>query len=163
MFANKWLRYLILILMLFVGVTILFWGEIVDGAKGGFNSLMNEDGGSRVLADTELSKIKEVYFKKESNNLDEIKVGNIRVVNKENNEITLGVGISSSSENNDYPSLRVTVLSNTGKVLRFSDFGPDKYEHQSKLSSEVINLTIPAKTGDSSFNVSAFYGSELEK
>ena len=97
MFANKWLRYLILILMLFVGVTILFWGEIVDGAKGGFNSLMNEDGGSRVLADTELSKIKEVYFKKESNNLDEIKVGNIRVVNKENNEITLGVGISSSS------------------------------------------------------------------
>lgn len=163
MFKNKLVRYLILILIIFFMTITLFWREILDSAAGSVTAILSDDIKQEPMMDKDFKQLKEVRFENIHNNLAQVKVDNLKVVNQSDHTVTLSVKIMSQTGDNDFPNLRVAILSRSGSTLRTINFLPTEYTHGDTFGSNTIELPIQVKAGDASFAVSAYYKDEVVK
>jgi hypothetical protein len=154
---NKWAKYLFIFAILTISVLAVFWRELVDTVKDGALSVWSTDVVQEPMHDSDFSRIKEIRFARESNDISQIRVDDLRIVGHTDAAVVLSMKLTSRSSGNDYPSLRVAVLSGTGAHLRSIEVGPSDYAHGSVLIAETIELHVPYRPGDASFSVAAFY------
>jgi hypothetical protein len=157
MFKNKLFGFLI-VLAIVAAITIaLFWRELVDAATEGVSSAWSTSVAQSPMVDADFSRIKEVRFESEHNNIAQIQVDALKIVGRTESAVTISVRIASASSGNDFPGLRVAVLSGSGAKLRTVEFGSTEYTHGDVFKSETVELPMQIKSGDASFTVSAFY------
>jgi hypothetical protein len=157
MFKGRLLRYLILLVIVAAMTIVLFWRELVDTAADGVSTLWSTSIEQEPMLDANFSQVKEIRFESEHNNIAQIKVDDLHVVARSESAVTLSVRIASRSSGDDFPGLRVAVLSHSGATLRRIEFRASEYAHSGDFSSNVIELPIQIKSGDARFAVSAFY------
>ena len=157
MFKGRLLRYLILLVIVAAMAISFFWRELVDTATDDVSTLWSTSIEQEPMRNANFTQIKEVRFEGERNNLAQLQVEDLNIVKRSDSAVTLSVRVASRTSGNDFPYLRVAVLSHAGTTLRTIDFAPSEYTHSTELSSNTIELPIQLKSGDSSFAVSAFY------
>jgi hypothetical protein len=150
-------RHLMLFVSLIVMFLFLIWRDVLDSAKHEVNGVISNHEQLVAVHDVDLKGIKAVTLERENNNSKLIYVNNLKIENQTASAATLSLQINSLSDENEFPSLRVAVLSSSGQVLRLVNFRPSDYEHSGSFSSNRVELSLPIKAGDASFNVTAYY------
>jgi hypothetical protein len=149
----------LIILTAFITLTIIamFWQELVETLTDGTSSILSKDVVFEQMRDVDKPSVREVRFERARNNINQIQIGDITVVGHSDSSVKLSVRLSSISANNDYPALRVTVLSRTGEKLRASEIEPSDYVHGRVVDSEPVEIHVPIRPGDASFEIVPFY------
>jgi len=160
MFEGKLVSFLILFATVGVMTATLFWPELTEFALDEVYSI-GPANTSRIeglpMLDKDMRRVKLARFESVHNNIDRIQVADLQVVDHSESTATLSFRLTNQASENDFPSLRVTTLSQTGAKLRTLVFGSADYAHGSDFSSETVELHLETKPGDASFSVSAFY------
>jgi len=146
-------KYIIMSVVITLTIMAMFWQELVETyTDRTSNNVVLEQ-----MRDVDMPYIREVLVERERNNINQIKIEDITVVGHSDSSVKLSVRLSSISANNDYPALRVTVLSRTGEKLRASEIEPSDYVHGRVVDSEPVEIHVPIRPGDASFEIVPFY------
>ena len=154
---SKFFNYIILLAFITLTIMTVFWQEFLETLTDGASSIWSNNIVLEQMRDVDMPRVREVRFERERNNINQIQLGNIKVVKHSDSFVTLSVHLSSNSANNDYPALRVVVLSREGEKLRAIEIAPSDYAHGTMVSSAVVEIHVPISPGDASFEVTPFY------
>ena len=158
---SKILR-LVLSVAAFLGLCIgvIFWPEISQ-------SFTSQDGGqsgdtlgrlgSNSLPVDQTDQIREFVLGDQKSKTPAARVINQRLKNRQSDEITVAVDLQSTSWSTAYPSLRVTMLDNTNKVLRTFTVSNAEYLHGRSLTQETILFKFKTLPDEAHLRVKPFY------
>ena len=151
---NRWVLALIVLAFL---ILKFFWIEIVEHAGENFQGAATVESGAAGLAMDDMKAVTGYKLAPLRNNPDQIRAERVHVVARSENARTLGFELVSLSPDNDYPSLRLTLLHRDGSKAREMEFAPSQYSHGRALASEQVELTVPVGEGESKAVVQPFY------
>ena len=154
MLFNRW----IMIGLLIIGSALgMFWRELAESMTDGVSGFLSDDSNPVFLNDADIPKIKEVVFESEHNNIHQIVISDMKVLSHTKNDADISINLASRGKGNDYPHIRIFLLSSNGKTLRTIEQSPDEYQHGTTLTNEVVNLHFDLQPGEARFTLQALY------
>lgn len=151
---NRWVLALIVVL---AGALKFFWGEVIEHTGENYQSSATLDTWASGLTNDDMKLVTGYKLAPGRNNADQIRAEHVHVFGRSDTARTLAFELVSTSPNNDYPSLRLTLMRRDGGQPRVVEFGPSQYGHGKALTAERVELTVPVGEGEARAVVEAFY------
>ena len=151
---NRWVLALIVLSFL---VVKFFWIEIVEHSGESFQGAATVESGAAGLAMDDMKTVTGYKLASLRNNPDQVRAERVHLVARSADSRTLGFELISLSPDNDYPSLRLTMLRRDGSTARTMEFAPSQYSHGHAFASEQVQLTVPVGEGEAKAVIQPFY------
>ena len=157
MFDNKLLNIIFFVGAIIVLFIVIFWQETLDGMKGGISYFWSKGVTMEQMLYSDIPKVKKLIEVSERNDIYQIKISDIKIVEHASVSVTLSLHLVSGSAGNNFPELRVVVLSSNGEQLRVVKVSSSEYGHGMEVGSDMVEIQVPIRPGDSSFEITPFY------
>ena len=153
--ANRWFLALLIVQVLLVK---FFWPEIRERSSENFRGASILQEGDTGLTKHELAGITSYKLVPAHNNADQVHAARVHVVSRNGQERTLSFLLESTSPDNDYPGLRITLSQRDGSQPRVVELSPSEYGHGKQLASEHVEVTLDVHDGEARAVIEPFYG-----
>jgi hypothetical protein len=153
---NRWALFLAIIFGTLIGV---FGRDLLEAGFGAASGMVSAD---PVASADAVVRGADFVFMSPGRNLSDLQVRDLGFTKLSGMSVSIGFNLTSRGRGSSYPSLRVSMFSSTGKLMRDIDFKPSDYEHGDTLTSDHVVLNVERAPGEASFNVAPFYADSGE-
>lgn len=159
---SPFFKYFLILALVVVTFCSIFWREISESAGDAVADISGQTVNSDKRVDP-LWPITGFKLELERNNIKRVSAGDLQVLGRDGNEVSVSFLLTNQGGSNDFPALRLHLLNAQKKAVRWIELTPDDYEHSSSFSSERIKLNLSLRAGESSFTVEPFYKTAEKK